>query len=271
MALPLKVDRDWSPPKAQSLGELVRLLEVRAEELRGRGAEFAAELERNRIGMYTTEQEADDIAMELAARVGLRPDDVLDGYLEMMHALEHADPAEFARYDNGLSADQCAALYRAGFRAPAADGGLDDVYVPLGVLYDPHHAWCYRVFNLFREKQVHGYTTGPADFPPDDPPWAQVRAAAAAVGTSTSSPDAGGRARDAAVTDAAPTDAGSSSAGQVSDDPPSATPGAEGASSRGCSSAPRASGSLAALVPMLFAAVVRLVRDRGRRAARSRI
>jgi uncharacterized protein (TIGR03382 family) len=185
-----------------TLDDLVAKLDAKAKQMDAEGDRFLKDLEANHIGMYTIEQEADEIAMELASRVGITPDEVLDGFLEAMRAIEKLAPASFALHDDHWSTDQCAALLHAGFRARGANGQDEDVYVPLGTLSDPHHAWCYRIFNLYREKLAHGYKPAAPDFPLDEPPWKDVQAHAAALAGTAPPPPPPPPGADAGVHDA---------------------------------------------------------------------
>ncbi|HVH42668.1 MAG TPA: M48 family metalloprotease [Labilithrix sp.] len=157
--------------RAVALRDLVATLEAAARRLDDEASTFVKRLLDNHIGLYTHEQEADEIAMELAAKVGITPDQVMAGFSELMYAVEAPDPATFAeRY--GITADECAALARARFRANGKR-----VYVPLGRLGDPHHAYCYRLFNLDRERDAHDYVVGPP-VARAAVPWTEVQAAA---------------------------------------------------------------------------------------------
>jgi MYXO-CTERM domain-containing protein len=179
LSAPLIGTIDQGEQHFATLAELVSALDAKGKELGAAGDAFLANLEANHIGLYTAEQEADDLAMDLSSRLGLTPDQVLDGFLELARALEKDDPESFAKENNGLSMAKCEALYRKDFHAPDENGNDREVYVPLGSLFDPHHAFCYRIFNLSRERKVHAYEPGPKNFPEAAPPWFAIQTEAA--------------------------------------------------------------------------------------------
>src|SRR5262249_31783141 len=112
-----------------TLALLVDRLTTAAKSLDAEGADFLKRLETNHVGFYTTEQEADDIAMDLAARIGITPDEVLRAFLSLSRGIEAATPPaerdEFLAKNGGLATADCEALYAKGFK-----DGHDDVYVP---------------------------------------------------------------------------------------------------------------------------------------------
>ncbi len=129
--------------------ELDRRMRVYSEEER----DFYAFMEREAIGYYTAEQEADELGAELMAGIGLDP---------MAHALldlrggelrEAEAPAGFLRV-NGLDMARCRELFDNDWIDPATGAY---VFVPVGSLSDIHHGPCYRAFNLSREVAAHGY------------------------------------------------------------------------------------------------------------------
>jgi hypothetical protein len=154
-----------------TLEQLVEDLTTSAKALDAEVPVFVKRLTDNKIGLYTTEQEADDISMELATRVGLTKDDVFTSYLDLMKFIEKAAPAADAAKVNGpLSAKDCEALLTKGFK-----DGDRDVYIPLGSLEDPHHSTCYRIFNLYRESEAHQYTVATANLPDPTPSWGSLQ------------------------------------------------------------------------------------------------
>lgn len=135
---------------------------------------FLKELSENRIGMYSTEQQADEIALELATKLGFSPEELIDGVIRQSKESEAffrtfpeawSEYIELARYDMA----QCSTLYKSGFR----ENGKQ-VYIPLGDLSDPHHSMCYRLFNLHREATKHKYITGPK-LSPLSPSWDAIK------------------------------------------------------------------------------------------------
>jgi hypothetical protein len=145
-----------------TLTGLMKELDAAAKQLDAEAPAFLKRLENNHIGLYTVEQEADDLSMDLATRVGITPQDVFEMRLA---SVKRRDPVAGA---------ECEALYKKGFR----DAEGNEIYVPLGTLQDPHHADCYRLYNVYRENEAHHYQTAPANFPATTTPWADIQKAA---------------------------------------------------------------------------------------------
>jgi hypothetical protein len=169
------------------LAQWLESMNARAKKLDDKAAQLVKHLEQNRIGVYTIEQEADDIAIELATRLGISNDEVLAAWLDFMGAIDKAydkaffSPEEQKQYreqNAELTAVECKALLDAEFTQTDASGAKKAVFVRLGNLAEPHHASCYRLYNLWREKQVHKYPTGAAQ-PELQPAWHELKAEAA--------------------------------------------------------------------------------------------
>lgn len=148
-----------------TLGEALTVMTAQAAELDQRAAAVTERLERNQIGLYTREQEADDIALELSARVGITPGQVIDGTFEKMRVREAEDVEAFPGLNNGMTTEQCRALYLQDF----------PTYVPIGDPSNLHHAYCYRAFNMAREAASHHYEVAP-ELPELAPSWAELQA-----------------------------------------------------------------------------------------------
>lgn len=101
--------------------------------------------EANRFGLgyYTTEQEADELALEWTHALGLRPQAGVEAVLALSRA--KTSPAEIRR------AESCEFLYQNQWRDKA--GRL--VMVPIGSLRNAHHDNCFRAFNMDREIKAH--------------------------------------------------------------------------------------------------------------------
>lgn len=150
--------------------DLVAALEAAGKKLDAEAPAFLKRLADNHVGYYTVEQEADDLALELGTRIGLKPTEVMNGFVELMAATEvEAGKKEFAA-KHGMSAAQCKDLVARKFRSASGE-----VHVPFGKLEDPHHAWCYRLFNLQREMSAHAYTVASPSFPDAMPAWNDVQ------------------------------------------------------------------------------------------------
>jgi hypothetical protein len=153
-------------------------------------ARLVARLKSNKIGLYTTEQEADEFALQLGAKMGLSGDAVLAGWLDMMRAIDRLyarsyTPEELAQWrqtSGELDAPTCEALLKSDF---TKDG--QPVTVSMGQLDEPHHASCYRLFNLWREARAQRYVTAPAG-EELSPAWSTLKADAARLSAAAPAP-----------------------------------------------------------------------------------
>jgi Zn-dependent protease with chaperone function len=139
------------------------------EKLRGEDSwnlDFSEEnklmVEKN-LGFYTDEQEADEIALELMAKVGVPGGVMIDKLLVVQKAND-------GYTDTGvLKWAECAALRERGWRDEAGK----PVSVPVGNLADAHHSICFRAFNVSREINAHHYVTATRPTPPGDE-WSTI-------------------------------------------------------------------------------------------------
>ncbi|MBS2015372.1 MAG: M48 family metalloprotease [Deltaproteobacteria bacterium] len=152
-------------------------------------SEMVATFRRGKIGLYTAEQEADEVMLELTSRLGLPVERTFEAWLTFMRATEAArpkreasPPASSATPSTGvvsgdLDATACRALLDAGFTEVDAGGRRRDVIVTLGTLDDPHHGSCYRLYNLWREAREHRYEPTGAFTPPAEEggDWSTLR------------------------------------------------------------------------------------------------
>lgn len=120
-----------------------------------------------RVGYYTTEQEADSIALQWMADLGVSPD----------HAVEHW--FRFSKFYVGREQEspfnfeykRCRALYDA---SPRWSENGQSVPVPIGSFGDTHHSRCYRIFAIDRELSAHDYVVAPAAVAPDPQLYARL-------------------------------------------------------------------------------------------------
>lgn len=162
---------------ATTLEDLVARLTTKAKAVDAEAPAFLQRLADNQIGLYTGEQEADDISMEIATKLGLTPNEVLTGYVELMRLMDALYGEKFEPLNNHYTAAECEALMQRGFRE--ANG--QSIHMPLGTLDDPHHALCYRVFNLYRENEAHAYRPAAPNLPSAGGSWADLQAQAKAI------------------------------------------------------------------------------------------
>jgi hypothetical protein len=97
-----------------------------------------------RLGFYTYEQEADELALEFLAELNI-PTEI--GSEAMMRILKHTKSVAA----DELNYEACAALKKQKWLTP----DQKSAYVPIGNLADPHHSLCYRAYNIDRERETH--------------------------------------------------------------------------------------------------------------------
>ncbi len=159
-------------PFRATLADVIAALDAKARRLDAKQLALQTRIASNRIGLYTIEEEADDIALEISARLGIRPADVLASWFEFMQAVARSVPADW-RMQIDDENTQCKARLDAGF--VGSDGKPS--FVPIGDLSEPHHSDCYRLFNFWREQKLRKYSvTTPYEFGAD---WAPLQEEAA--------------------------------------------------------------------------------------------
>jgi hypothetical protein len=95
------------------------------------------------LGFYTTEQEADEIALELMSKIGVPPGVAVDKVLNMLKTFG----------GDGIGWTECSMLRDHGWK----DTNGADVSVPVGDPSNAHHNLCFRAFNMTREINAHRY------------------------------------------------------------------------------------------------------------------
>lgn len=161
-----------------------RALDQKAELLRSR-------INQNGVGLYTTEQEADDLSLLLSTRLGITPDEVIEGWLQTMQTLDDQIAAsgdaqlanDYYNVRGEKTASACRALYQQRFEKVGATGKREPVLVALGDLNEPHHATCYRVFNLYQQTLAHAYRVAPRATV-SGPSWEAIQGIAQAISAS---------------------------------------------------------------------------------------
>ena len=101
-----------------------------------------SEANKRRLGHYTQEQEADELAIELMARLGLDPAAMISMLMRVLleDRLEGATPMPGV-----LTYAECDKALSQGFKT----------FVPIGDYPDSHHSSCFRAYNSFREMEIH--------------------------------------------------------------------------------------------------------------------
>ncbi len=97
-----------------------------------------------RLGLYTAEQEADEISLELITRLGLPAKDAITGYIFLSRSTESERPKNVS-IPGKLNAAQCEAALNKGFPE----------FIPIADYSDSHHSSCFRAYNLWRETKAH--------------------------------------------------------------------------------------------------------------------
>lgn len=173
----LRSSRVYLPidPNAATLDDALEGLTTNLDQLDVQEAGLLAKMATGMFGWYTVEQEADEIGLELAARAGIDPNEVI---ANNVHTYEQLD-ALYARagVDRGdeVTMATCKKWLAAGFTEKAADGTTQPVRVPIGSISDNHHDGCYRVYNMWREAKHHQYVVA-APLPALTPTWDSIQA-----------------------------------------------------------------------------------------------
>lgn len=154
--------------KKSGLLDTFSLVRKTAENIEKTSSEIYREAYENRVGWYTAEQEADDIATEFLSYLGIDPAAGARAFLAIQKDLIGQfkdDPVTL-----GLGYDNCKSLFDVDFNASQTD-----TPVPVGDFVDDHHSTCYRAFNIVVEVGAHGYR--PAKVQPEHPyiSYADVR------------------------------------------------------------------------------------------------
>lgn len=178
-----------------TLAAFLDRLDVKAKELDGKAARLVQRARQNGFGLYTTEQAADDFAVEIATKLGLSSEEVLGAWTSFMEASDRRWSVGYTpeAYEAAMkaageqTARSCKALLDAGFTTVDASGRRVPVTMSMGRLDEPHHASCYRLYNMWRELRAHRFEPGPRG-PALEPAWSTLQAEAARL--SHAAPDA---------------------------------------------------------------------------------
>lgn len=166
------------PAQAKKLDEIIKHMTERSTTMQAKANAFRADMASRNLGVYTTEQEADDFSTEMLARIGIDPNSAGDAFYEAMKVdAEKSENAGRFLEDNGMTFAECDALRTNKWISPA--GGRDTLrYVPMGSLTDIHHGYCYRIYNIYREIQGHQYKVTARQHPQAKPNWTELQALA---------------------------------------------------------------------------------------------
>lgn len=171
--LPFGLDSLVDLTGVSTLDGALRAIDAVAQRVDAEEDSFRARIDREHLGRYTGEQSADDFSLRWTSEAGVRFDQYLSGELDVNRAFYDANPSRF-QSENGMTFEQCERLVRAGF----VQGG-ETAFVTLGFdLFEPHHAACYRLFNIVARQKAERITAGPKMVLPlqSDAEWAALRA-----------------------------------------------------------------------------------------------
>ncbi|MFM8316186.1 MAG: M48 family metalloprotease, partial [Deltaproteobacteria bacterium] len=125
------------------------------------------EATQRRLGVYTQEQEADEMALEILAWSGIPPTAAVEAWFSLSRGLGTSSNAEPA-----ISMEECLRLRSSGW----VDSQGREVFIPVGDYRDEHHSWCYRIHNIDKEIAAHQYPSLPKAIPEAN--WGKVQAMA---------------------------------------------------------------------------------------------
>jgi hypothetical protein len=106
------------------------------------------------LGIYTDEQEADDLSNEWLSYIGIDPMAMATAqikfalYKDLMYKQVGRDPNS---EPGSISVEKCIELYKNDWRDQAGE----NVIIPLGGYEDTHHSSCFRAFNVTQEVKAH--------------------------------------------------------------------------------------------------------------------
>lgn len=157
-------DPNHSPVEREELKNLCR--DLKAGRARGGMDPFVAAA-RAGLGVYTIEQEADELALEILSLARIEPIKAADAWFALF---EYADQNVT---QTEVPLNRCRDLFKNNWRDTS--GNL--VAIPIGDYEDTHHSWCFRIFNTTNEIKIHNYSVDdPIRFEPAD--WRRIQARA---------------------------------------------------------------------------------------------
>lgn len=137
-------------------------------DLTGLEAHLTEVVNQFKLGHYSTEQEADELASEWLADLGVDPDAAARAMLNFI-----SDPGQ---------REQCLTRMSQGWIDPASGEKIIEPIRKLEVHHDP----CFRAFDIYHDVRAHGYESSRITFRPN-PEWGQLIAALSAEDSDLSS------------------------------------------------------------------------------------
>jgi hypothetical protein len=123
-----------------------------------------------RIGYYTIEQEADELALEFLAMAGIPPTAAVEAWVNLSGELAKNSVANPA-----IPIYECLRLRNQGWK----DESGREVFVPVGDYRESHHSWCYRIRNIDAEIAAHRYVLSGRSLPERN--WKSIQQQAASL------------------------------------------------------------------------------------------
>jgi hypothetical protein len=141
-----------------SLKDFIDDLNNKAITLDQKRMRLLTQVSRNHVGLYTTEQAADEFGMVLAMKLGLTKEEVIESWFHFMAAIDFminevygpgkADLMHKQNHEYNLN--ECHSAYLNGFSTFNSKKQPIPLTMSLGNLDDSHHATCYRIYNLWK-------------------------------------------------------------------------------------------------------------------------
>lgn len=173
----LPLERQWRPwnetlepayrdQDPRTLKEAVDLLSDEFDRIARVQEEDRERAVETRLGWYSHEEEADNVAAEILTEVGIAPAALQDLFFAIL--------ARRSSERDSLGSKECRAAMESGWR----DEDGRSIQVPVGSWDDEHHSPCYRIFQVDREIRAHGWERFRSNAPSVGPEsWDEVREA----------------------------------------------------------------------------------------------
>lgn len=120
--------------------------------------DLQALVEKEQLGWYTEEQEADDILLEMIQLAGIPNENAISYRVK---ALTQWSKESKIPVVGQWEAGPCMKAYEKGWK----NDKNENLIVPVGMWEDAHHSACYRLFNITQEIARHKYPQIPARLP----------------------------------------------------------------------------------------------------------
>lgn len=133
--------------EAPTLGNYLEQFSALADEAAVKAQGTLDQAEKQHLGYYTYEQEADEMALEILSYVHVPFKSMAEAYFELFAAVQRDPVLGETPYN------VCRYLFDHEWTAKNGT----PVTVPIGAWYDVHHSMCYRIYNLDQEFDAHGY------------------------------------------------------------------------------------------------------------------